>query len=249
MNYKKIVFIIGSIVILSSIYFTKSKWYPLLKRYYIYYNRTTSRKDIVNDTKTAVWGIDLSHHQGNVNWDKLIKCKPHFIFCKVTEGNSHKDTKYSYYSAQARKNDIIMGAYHFFSYKSSGKLQANYFIKHSKLQKGDLPYVLDAEYEYKYQMPNQKVVTQELLSFLETVENKTGVRPIIYCEKEFYGKYLKDHVKKKYPLWICDFKRKPKTDYLFWQKTDNFKVDGIKGGVDFSVFNGNKLQLERLTIN
>ena len=247
MNYKKSVFFIVSIVILSSIYFTKSKWYPILKQYYINYNRITNRKDIINDTKTAVWGIDLSHHQGNVNWNKLIKNKPHFVFCKVTEGNSHQDTKYCYYSAQARKNNIKMGAYHFFSFNSSGKLQANYFIQHSKLQKGDLPYVLDAE--NKCEMPNQKVVTKELISFLETVETQTGVRPIIYCKKEFYSKYLKAHVKKAYPLWICDFKRKPKTDYLFWQKTDNFKVDGIKGRVDFNVFNGNKRQLERLTIN
>ena len=247
MNYKKFFFFTLFLLIVSSIYFTKSKWYPLLKRYYSNYNRTINRKDIINDTKTAIWGIDLSHHQGHVNWDKLNKNKPHFIFCKVTEGKSHKDTRYKYYSAQARKNDIKMGAYHFFSYNSSGKLQANYFIEHAKLQRGDLPYVLDAEYKSK--MPNRKKVTKELISFLETIENKTGVRPIIYCEKEFYSKYLKAHVKKTYPLWICDFRRKPKTEYLFWQKTDNFKVEGISGRVDFNVFNGNKKELAQLAIN
>ena len=247
MNYKKRIFFTISILILSSIYFTKSKWYPLLKRNHINHYRITNRKDIINDTKTAVWGIDLSHHQGNVNWNKLIKSKPQFVFCKVTEGNWHKDTKYCYYSAQARKNDIKMGAYHFFSYNSPGKLQANYFIQHAKLQKGDLPYVLDAE--YKSQMPNRKVVTRELLSFLETVESQTGVRPIIYCEKDFYTKYLSDFTKKAYQLWLCDFYRKPNIAYLFWQKTDNFKVEGISGRVDFNVFNGNKKQLEQLTID
>jgi lysozyme len=60
---------------------------------------------------------------------------------------------------------------------------------------------------------------------------------------------LKAHVKKRYPLWICDFKRKPKTDYIFWQKTDDFKVEGISGRVDFNVFNGNKKQFEQLAID
>jgi len=215
--------------------------------YYVNNNRTINRKDIIYDTRTAIWGIDLSHHQGNVDWGQLIKSKPHFIFCKVTEGKTHKDRKYSYYSSQVRKNNIKMGAYHFFSYNSLGKLQANYFIEQAKLQSGDLPYVLDAEYKSK--MPNRKVVTKQLVSFLETIENKTGVRPIIYCEKEFYNNYLKAHVKNRYPLWICDYKKRPKTDYLFWQKTDNFKVEGISGRVDFNVFNGNKKQLEQLAID
>ena len=248
MKFKRSIFFIVFVIISTSgIYFTKSRWFPILKRYFINYNRITNRNDIINDTKTAVWGVDLSHHQANVNWIKLVKSKPHFVFCKATEGNSHKDTKYSYYSAQARKNNIKMGAYHFFSFNSPGKLQAKYFIRHAKLQKGDLPYVLDAEYKPK--MPNRKVVTRELLSFLETVENQTGVRPIIYCEKEFYGNYLKTQLKKTYLLWLCDFYRKPNIAYSFWQKTDNFKVQGISGSVDFNVFNGNKKQLEQLTID
>lgn len=66
-----------------------------------------------------------------------------------------------------------IGAYHFFSYNSPGKLQAKYFIRYAKLQKGDLPYVLNAE--YKTPMPKRKVVTRELLSFLETVETRIDV--------------------------------------------------------------------------
>jgi lysozyme len=244
MNYKKRILFIA--LLSCCIYLTKSKWYPLLKRYYKH-NRITNRKDIINDTKTAVWGIDLSHHQGNVNWDKLIKSKPHFVFCKVTEGKSHKDTKYNYYCTQARKNNIKIGAYHFFSYKSSGKAQANYFIKHAKLQKGDLPYVLDAE--YKPAMPIRKAVSKELVSFLETVERQTKVRPILYCEKNFYTKYIRGCTKKEYLLWLCDYYRKPTINYSFWQKTDQFKVDGITGTVDFNVFNGNKKQLQQLTID
>jgi lysozyme len=248
MKFKKSVYFIVTVLILScNIYFFKGKWYPLLKRYYSKYNKITNRQDIINDTKTAVWGIDLSHHQGNVNWDKLVTSKPHFVFCKVTEGKSHKDTKYSYHRTQARKNNIKMGAYHFFSYNSSGKSQANYFIKHAKLQKGDLPYVLDAE--YKPSMPNRKLVTKELLSFLQTVEKQTNVRPILYCDKNFYAKYIRSYTKKEYTLWLCDYNRKPNIPHSFWQKTDKFKVEGISGNVDFNVFNGNKEQLQQLTID
>ena len=81
------------------------------------------------------------------------------------------------------------------------------------------------------------------------VEKQTNVKPIIYCEKNFYAKYISGYTKKEYPLWLCDYNRRPNMTYSFWQKTDQFKVEGITGNVDFNVFNGNKEQLQQLTID
>ena len=76
-----------------------------------------------------VWGIDISHHQKNVDWNEMSKRKPDFIFLKATEGSTHVDTKYKSYKKSADKFDIPTGAYHFFSYQSDGESQANHFIK------------------------------------------------------------------------------------------------------------------------
>lgn len=241
------VFLISILFLSVLAYRTKSRWYSKFKHGLIEKSHEGNRKDLAYDAKNAVWGIDLSHHQGHINWDKLCKNnKPYFAFFKVTEGVSHKDTRFSKYIKQAREKEIRVGAYHFFSYSSSGKNQALHFLKHAQLQKGDLPYVLDAEYKRK--MPKQQKVSTEIKAFLETVEKQTGVRPIIYCEQDYYNKYIKNEIEKDYPLWVCDFRRKPTFNHSFWQKSDKFKLAGVSGRVDFNVFNGSQWELERLAI-
>ncbi len=193
-----------------------------------------------------VWGIDLSHHQQNINWEKLKTQKPYFIFLKATEGATHNDKKYSENYKNARKNGIVVGSYHFFSYRSTGKAQAKHFLRTAHLNKGDLPHVLDAE--FRRNMPIDKKVSREVKDFLETITKSTGVKPIIYCDYDFYRQYLKGKLKSEYQLWICDYKHKPPGKWLFWQTTDNFKIAGIRGNVDFNLFNGDKTKLKSILI-
>jgi len=209
------------------------------------YKSVFSDVSITNDEEVVyVWGIDISHHQNNINWNAMNKRKPHFIFLKATEGTTHKDTKYKEYKKKAESLDIITGAYHFFSYSSNGYDQAIEFIKFSKLQKGNLPYVLDAE--YRGTMPSNAKVTKELISFIRTIQTKTGQNPIIYCDYDYYIQYLKGKLKGSYPLWICDYRREPKCNYKFWQKTDKYQHPSCKSRLDFNLFNGNLAQLKAL---
>jgi len=191
-----------------------------------------------------VWGIDLSHHQSDVEWEKLSKHKPNFIFFKATEGVTHIDTKYSQNYDNARKEGIIVGTYHFFSYKSSGRAQAEHFLSVAKYQAGDLPLVLDAEYA-RY-MPSSAIVTKELIDFMKTVTQKTGKKPIVYCNYKFYKQYLERELKNEHMLWICDFKNEPNGNWHFWQATDQFKIAGVRGTVDFNIFNGTLKKLTEL---
>ncbi len=204
--------------------------------------RTVTFKQIEAEGK--VWGIDLSHHQADVDWLKLEEQKPHFIFFKATEGATHSDRKYAENYKQARKRDIIVGSYHFFSYRSNGKAQALHFLRTAHYKEGDLPLVLDAEYAKV--MPAAKTVTKELLSFMKTVNHKTGRKPIIYCDYDFYKQYLAKEINSDYMLWICDYRRKPSCDWTFWQTTDLFRIAGIKGPIDFNIFNGTKSDLKKL---
>lgn len=191
-----------------------------------------------------IWGIDISHHQSTIDWKKLKKQKPHFIFFKATEGASHKDKKYTENYKNARKQGIIVGSYHFFSYRSTGEAQANHFLKTARYKSGDLPLVLDAEYAPN--MPSNKVVTKELTDFMKIVTRKTGKKPIVYCDYDYYKQYLDGNLKNKHYLWICDYRQKPDCDWTFWQTTDKFSISGVKGGVDFNLFNGTKGELEAL---
>jgi lysozyme len=189
-----------------------------------------------------IWGIDVSHHQSTIDWEALQKQKPHFIFLKATEGSSRQDTKYHRNYKEARKLGIIVGSYHFFSYKSRGKDQAKNFLSTVKYQRGDLPLVLDAEFART--IPAKKVVTNELVTFINMVYQSTGRYPIIYCDYDYYKLYLENSLKGKCKLWIVDYKNRPNCKWTFWQTTDKFKMAGIKGKVDFNLFNGSREKLE-----
>lgn len=199
-----------------------------------------------SNSDSTIWGIDISHHQRNIDWSLLSTQKPHFIFFKATEGATHKDTKYHDYAVRARRDSIIVGAYHYFSYQSSGKDQALFFLKVANPQKGDLPPVLDVEFRKK--MPERKKVTNEILDFIETIDKEMGIKPIIYCECDYYNKYIKPYTDDNNPLWISDFWREPRCSWLFWQKTDRHKIKGIAGTVDYNIFKGKKQELINLLI-
>ncbi|MBW6490448.1 MAG: glycoside hydrolase [Lentimicrobium sp.] len=241
---KRLILLFASLLLASSVFLLL---FTGTGRRYVY----KAKYAIFDKAKTTpaagkIWGLDLSHHQKTINWNKVAEKKPHFIFFKATEGSTHKDTKYYEYVAQARKHNIITGAYHFFSYQSGGKAQAEHFCKTANLKKGDLPPVLDVE--FKNNMPAKAWVTREILDWIKVVEKKYGVKPIIYCECDYFNKYIKKDLGKSYPLWISDFWREPRCNWTFWQKTDQFKIPGIKGTVDYNVFKGDEGKMKGLLI-
>lgn len=176
-----------------------------------------------------VWGIDLSHHQKRIDWDLLVaENKPEFIFFKCSEGKTHQDTKYKEYRKEASSRNILTGAYHFFSYQTSGQDQAENFIKHANLQKGDLYPVLDIE--YKTNRPNNAEIRKQVAAFCKRIKEHYGVNPIIYCEDDYYTNILKQDFK-GYNYWISNLYREPRSDYVFWQYTERGEVKGI-GKID-----------------
>ncbi|EJX00262.1 glycosyl hydrolase, family 25, partial [gut metagenome] len=97
-----------------------------------------------------IHGIDISHHQGPINWHRLrhalVAHDPlRFVFVKATEGDSHLDTRFRENFDNAKEAGFIRGAYHFWSNQSPPRRQAYYFTAMVQLEPGDLPPVLDVE--------------------------------------------------------------------------------------------------------
>jgi lysozyme len=183
-----------------------------------------------------VWGIDVSHHQNDINWQLLAEKRPDFMFIKASEGTTLQDSKYNENYTQARKLGIHVGSYHFFSYKATGKEQAKNFLSVAQQKDSDLLPVLDAEFIRR--MPKKEKVTIELANFINTIYEKLGHYPIVYCDYRYYNLYLKEKLSDKCKLWIVNYKEKPSGDWAFWQMTNRLKLDGIRGCVDFNMFNG-----------
>lgn len=200
----------------------------------------------ISTSKYPVWGIDVSRHQSSIKWERVAASGIDFVFVKATEGVTVRDPMFKQHFADLKKHDIIRGAYHFFSYKSTGKDQANNFIKTVTLSKGDLPPVLDIE--FKRRMPSKKKIVDETKNFLSIIEKHYGVKPIIYLNYKFYTRYLKGSISEDYILWVTDYREEP-TDWTFWQQTDKYTVKGIATKVDRNVFFGSKRELRDLLMD
>lgn len=201
-----------------------------------------------------IHGIDISHYQGEIDWDLLRSgmiegCPLRFIMIKSTEGSTRLDDRFADNFQQAREYGYIRGAYHFWSNKSSARAQAYHFLKNVHLEEGDLPPVLDVE--HKPADTSVEDFQRDILTWLHIVEDRYHVKPIIYTYYKFKEKYLNAPVFDDYPYWIAHY-YVPKIEYKgawkFWQHTDAGRLPGIKGPVDFNVYNGSYYDLKKLTI-
>ena len=205
-------------------------------------------------TGYEIRGIDISHYQGNIDWEELQhamieKCPIRFVMIKATEGSSRLDPNFNDNFRQAREYGFIRGAYHFWSNRSTARDQANFFLKKVHLQEGDLPPVLDVGHK-----PDDMSVEdfrREILTWLHVVEDKYHVKPIIYTYYKFKVNYLGTPVFNDYPYWIAHYyvdEVEYNGPWKFWQHTDAGRLPGIKGYVDFNLYNGSYYDLKQLCI-
>ncbi len=199
-----------------------------------------------------VHGIDISHYQGEVDWNMLERTRQgqfpvKFIFMKATEGGDFSDRKFVANFDSARAHGFIRGAYHFYNPKTDANRQADFFIRSVKLEPGDLPPVLDIEKKGK----SVRKLQDDLKIWLRKVESHYGVKPIIYASYKFKTKYLNDPVFDSYPYWIAHYyvdSVRYQGDWKFWQHTDVGTLPGIDEEVDLNVFNGSLSEMKGLLI-
>ena len=211
--------------------------------------------DVTYPEGYEIHGIDISHHQGDIDWEKLrdhgsINNLPiRFIMIKATEGSSETDENFKDNFFQAREHGFTRGAYHFYSVHSPADSQARHFLNQVKLENGDLPPVLDVEHKPKRQSDEE--FRHSIKQWLDIVEKHYKVKPIIYTYYKFKMKYLNDSIFDSYPYWIAHYyvdSVEYKGRWKFWQHTDAGKLPGIKGNVDLNIYNGSYYDLRQMTI-
>ena len=199
-----------------------------------------------------VHGIDISHYQGEIDWNMLKQTRSarfpvRFIFMKSTEGGDYSDKTFQANFDSARAHGFIRGAYHFYNPKTDPVKQADFFIHTVRLEKGDLPPVLDIEKKGK----DTRKLQNDLKVWLRKVEAHYGVKPIIYASYKFKTKYLTDSVFNAYPYWIAHYyvdSVRYEGDWKFWQHTDVGILPGISEQVDLNIYNGSMNSLDSLLI-
>ena len=184
-------------------------------------------------------GIDVSHHQGKMDWEKLFNRTGydsliHFVYCKATEGHTHTDSQWKRNRKILNNFGIPNGAYHFFIPTDPPLPQARHFLKHWKKRDIDLPPVLDVETEGL----SDKDLVAKMKIWLKEIEERSGMRPIIYTSLHFYEtKFRSDF--KDYKFWIAAYSRKPSCindeRIIHWQFSETGRIPGTKEKVDLNV--------------
>jgi lysozyme len=200
-----------------------------------------------------IHGIDVSRYQDIIAWEEVQKMNVKnirlgFAFIKATEGIGNDDPQFNRNWKKAKANGIIRGAYHFFIATKDGKMQAENFIKKVDTEAGDLPPVLDVEHTYG--LPYEEV-RKEVRKWLATVEGYYKIKPIIYTNVDFYNRCLGEEFD-SYPLWVAHYyepyQPRIKRGWVFWQHSDEGRVNGIIPKVDFNVFAGDSIEIRNLLV-
>ena len=204
------------------------------------------------------WGPDVSGWQhpagGAINWAKVRAAGASFAFVKVSEGMTYTSPYFRNDLNAARAQGLYVGGYHFARPAlplSTAAEQANHFIDllgTTRLQ-GWLPPVLDIEMTGGLAAAN---LTAWVRQFLQTVQQRTGRKPIVYTGSWFWRGYMANPTGfAAYPLWAAQYNNSITAPTLFgdwkastfWQYTDSKSVSGISGSVDSSFFRGARTQL------
>ena len=189
-------------------------------------------------------GIDVSHYQGNIDWEKVAnETNIKFAYIKATEGSSHKDSLYKHNTQQARRAGIAVGSYHYFHPNVPVATQYANFMSSVDLTTQDLIPVIDIE--EKGRKPS-KQICDSLDKFSSMILEQWGTLPIIYTHQRFYN-YLLQRSFDEHILWIArygayKFKLTPsledKRECSVWQYSNRGIVEGIEGYVDLNTLHG-----------
>ncbi|WP_404591297.1 MULTISPECIES: GH25 family lysozyme [unclassified Paenibacillus] len=190
-------------------------------------------------------GIDVSHYNGNIDWQQVAAAGKTFAFIKATEGTAYQDNQFLANVQGARDANILVGAYHFLNATTTdgARQEAANFARAIESAGGslDLPPVMDYENNPKGLTPSQ--ISEVAHAFLDETEKLTGRLPIVYTGNVFASKF--DPTLSMYKLWVARYSttQKPTAvpawdNWWAWQYSSTGSVPGIRGNVDLNEFNG-----------
>lgn len=190
-------------------------------------------------------GIDVSHYNGNIDWQQVAAAGKTFAFIKATEGTKYQDNQFLINVQGAREANILVGAYHFLNATTAdgARQEAANFARALDSAGGrlDLPPVMDYENNPKGLTPAQ--INEVAHAFLDEMERLTGRQPIVYTGNVFASKF--DPTFSMYKLWVARYSTTQKptavpawNNWWAWQYSSTGSVPGIRGQVDLDEYNG-----------
>ena len=201
-----------------------------------------------DDTYTSIPGIDVSSHQGTIDWKKVKEAGVKFAYIRCgyrgyETGLINKDETFDYNISQAKANGIQVGVY-FFSQAVSQKEaeeEAEFTLSCMKKYDIDLPVVYDFEkpggiFARTYTQ-SKDVTTENAVLFCHIMQRK-GYDAMIYNSTNLFEKLFNLEYIQEFGTWVAHYNTPYPTypyTYQIWQYSDSGKIDGIDQAVDLDL--------------
>jgi len=197
-------------------------------------------------------GIDVSHHNGIVDWALVAGAGIEFAYVKATQGSKYVDPRFVANLSGASAAGLQHGVYHYLTPGDQASDQANHFLTLIQDRVGQLPPAVDVEPTFSYpggpdlwlEVPLQDRVAK-IVKFCSAVQQATGVVPMLYASPSFVTDMLgSDSQLGRYWLWVAEYGVSapripaPFDRYSCWQYSESGSVDGAGTGVDLDIWNG-----------
>lgn len=183
-------------------------------------------------------GIDVSKHQGKIDWNKVKSAGIQFAMIRAGYGryDKQKDEQFEANYSGAKAAGIPVGAYHY-SYAENAeqaKAEAQTLLNWIKGKTFEYPIAFDIEEADVYNL-GKNAVSEIIKAFCSTVE-AAGYYVCVYANKNWLDNVISDEVKKKYDTWLAQWTTKPtyNGNYGIWQYSSSGSVNGISGRVDMN---------------
>lgn len=199
----------------------------------------------IDPARFPIAGIDVSRHNGDIDFERVAACNVTFVFVKASEGVSHRDANFKRNCRAAHAAGLKVGAYHFFRKGRDGRRQAQHLIATTQGMPLDLPLVIDIEDEKNDRVDDTTTRTRLRDMVAELRDN--GHRVIIYTNGDGYKKYIKGHFD-DVELWLSSFKNPDSIAHIghrFQQYSYWGEVEGVDGDVDLNIFNGSATEWQQ----
>lgn len=184
------------------------------------------------------YGVDVSHHQGQIDWRAVSNDNIDFAYIKATEGGDWVDPRFVENWEQAQMAGLDVAAYHFFTLCRPGEEQAANFLETVPIREAGRPLALDLEFSAACEDPMSAAELRvNVALFVDQVETVTGEEMLVYLLSDFEEAYAPldglDGLDRR--RWVRSLYRRPAGEWAVWQYSGRARVDGIDGPVDLNV--------------
>lgn len=221
---------------------TGSKWYgdetkgnsSVTSDFYSYFGIQKGGADTMK-------GIDVSVHNGTIDWQKVKSDGIQFAILRAGYGRleSQKDARFEENYKNAKAAGVPVGAY-WYSYAMSedeARLEADVFLSVIKGKQFEFPVYFDVEEKKQFDLGKEKV-SAIMRAFLEKIE-AAGYFVGLYGSASSLTTLTADDIKNRYTIWLAHWVEKTNYDgaYALWQYSEKGSVSGISGNVDLDICN------------